>query len=308
MPLAVSFIIPAFNESRDINQCLSAIKNECSKVDLVAELIVVDNGSSDNTAEIALQHTKFVHIIERGSVSSARNFGASKARNEILVFIDADVLITGLWVRTLMKNLAGYISAPLFIAGRQYVVRAQGSWIERYWFANIEDKLFNGGNILTSKALFSLIGGFDSTLKTGEDYDFCTRALAANCRYFDEIDYEAIHLGFPRSLGHFIRREYWHGEGDFKSWPIFLSSPVALIAMGYLVTELTVLCLLITASICWGTLLVGGLFVGNLALTKLRFRECGFRTVLINSALNYCYFNARAASAVRMIIYRRHQY
>jgi len=167
------------------------------------------------------------------------------ASHELLVFIDADVVITHRWTQTLLQHYDRYLEQPLFIAGHQYIVRQNGTWIEKHWFGNIQDKLLNGGNIITTSQAFAVIGGFDGTLKTGEDYDFCSRALAAECSYLDDKGYEAIHLGFPRTLAHFIKREYWHGEGDFKSLSLFAKSPVAIIAVLYSLIQLCALALVI---------------------------------------------------------------
>ena len=309
MPAAtISIIVPAYNESLFIEDCLSAITRECHRANIDAELIVIDNGSTDNTAQLARQHTPHVKTITRTSVSNARNTGAGMASNSLLAFIDADVVITQRWAQTLLLHYERYLQQPLFIAGHQYIVRQQGSWIEKHWFGNIQDKLLNGGNIITSGQAFELIAGFDGTLKTGEDYDFCNRAIDAQCEYLDDEGYEAIHLGFPRTLTHFVKREYWHGEGDFKSLALFVRSPVAIIAVLYSLVQLCILVLIIQGVTAVAILLLTSLLIGNLILTRIRFKTAGIMTVMLNSVLNYCYFCARSASMFRMLSNRNRQY
>jgi len=308
MPVAISFVVPAYNEERFIDQCLSAITSRCAEAKVNFELIVVDNGSTDDTADLARQYTSHVHTMERSSVSQARNIGASLATNQLLAFIDGDVTISSTWVKTLLTDYSSFIQLPFFISGHQCKVPPNGSWIERYWFGNIKDKLFGGANIITTQKAFKKLGGFDTTLKTGEDYDFCIRAIAADFLYLDNTGYEAIHLGFPQTLYSFTKREFWHGEGDFKSLKQLIRSPVAIIALGYLSIQFFILAALYQNNNIVFFTLITSFLAGNLAITWHRFRECNPATIALNSALNYCYFCARSFSWLRALKNRQKTY
>lgn len=305
MSAAISFVVPAYNEERFIDQCLSAITKRCTEAKIKFELIVIDNGSTDDTADLARQYTSHVLTLERSSVSHARNIGASLATNQLLVFIDGDVTISSKWVETLQADYNSLIQSPLFISGHQCKVPPNGSWIERYWFGNLKDKLFGGANIITTQQAFKVLGGFDTALKTGEDYDFCIRAIDANFLYLDNKGYEAIHLGFPQTLYGFTKREYWHGEGDFKSLKHLTRSPVALIALSYLFIQTFALAALLKHENLIAFALIMSLLAGNLAITWHRFRKCNLATLILNSALNYCYFCARSFSWLRALKNRR---
>lgn len=308
MPSAISFVVPAYNEARFIDQCLSAITLRCTEASINFELIVIDNGSTDNTADLARQYTSHVHSLDRSSVSHARNIGASLATNELLVFIDGDVTISSKWVETLLTDYSSFLDSPFFISGHQCKVPPNGSWIERYWFGNIKDKLFGGANIITTQQAFKKLQGFDTTLKTGEDYDFCIRAISASFLYLDNEGYEAIHLGFPQTLYGFIKREYWHGEGDFKSLKQLIRSPVSLIALGYLFTQIIALATLFQHEILISLALIAGLLTGNQTITWYRFHKCNPATIVLNSALNYCYFCARSFSWLRTLKNKKKTY
>ena len=82
----ISVIIPAYNEESYIEPTLKSLQNQTFKD---FETIVVCNGCTDKTAEIAGKYTDKVYETEKG-VIKAKNFGAKKAKNEILVFLDAD--------------------------------------------------------------------------------------------------------------------------------------------------------------------------------------------------------------------------
>ncbi len=97
MPL-VSVIIPAYNEEQDIEDCLKSLKEQTFKN---FEVILVDDGSTDNTVKIATKYK--IRIIKQNHKGPglARNRGAREARGKILVLIDADMYFN----RDYIKNL-----------------------------------------------------------------------------------------------------------------------------------------------------------------------------------------------------------
>ncbi len=304
----LSFIVPAYNEGLFIKKCLQTITELCQINHVDAEVIVIDNGSTDNTVALACQYTSKVYSIERNSVSAARNMGIQKAGSDLVAFIDADVVITQSWIDCFLNHIKEYLDDLNFITGYQYAVRENSSWIERHWFRFQKDSLLNGGNIITSKQLCERISGFDVKLKTGEDYDFCKRAIAAGVSYREEPGYVAIHEGFPRDLRSFYRRECWHGEGDFFSFSTFIHSPVALIAVVYLVFFIAGLMLLLSGNIGAAVILVLLLSALNLVITIKRFQRLPLPSIACNSVLNYVYFIARGMSLFRVLRNRGKSY
>ena len=86
----VSFIIPAFNAETTISDC---INNILKIKNVTYEIIVVNDGSTDNTAKCVekFQEEKVkLYNVKNGGVSSARNYGMQKAIGEYIVFVDAD--------------------------------------------------------------------------------------------------------------------------------------------------------------------------------------------------------------------------
>ena len=88
----ISVIVPVYNLENEIKKCLmSLVFQKCSNY----EVIVVDDGSSDGTAEVLDSYQKKFDVIEvfhtkNGGLSSARNFGVRKASGEYIAFIDGD--------------------------------------------------------------------------------------------------------------------------------------------------------------------------------------------------------------------------
>lgn len=86
----VSVIIPAYNAARTILRCVNSVLEQSFKD---VECIVIDDGSSDNTAEIlggiGDERLRYIHK-ENGGVSSSRNRGLDEAKGEYICFMDAD--------------------------------------------------------------------------------------------------------------------------------------------------------------------------------------------------------------------------
>lgn len=88
----ISIIVPAYNAREHLDRCLDAL---LASSYTSRQIIVVDDGSTDNTAELA--RAKGVTVVERtrqAGPGAARNEGALRAKGEILLFVDADVLVT----------------------------------------------------------------------------------------------------------------------------------------------------------------------------------------------------------------------
>ncbi len=231
--MELSIIIPAYNEIRFIGNLLDSIKSCTTESNDKVEVIVIDNGSTDSTAQIAEDHGAQVHRIERGSISRARNIGVTRASNELIAFIDADIVLTECWFDT-VREIQSNILNNFQIVGAKYAINKNPTWVESSWFEPLSKKpatYINGGNILVSKKSFNEIGGFSESLETGEDYEFCHRAKRKGAGIVFNTGLVAIHDGFPKDTYNFFKREAWHGKGDFLNLNTFLSSKVALISV-----------------------------------------------------------------------------
>jgi len=289
----ISFIIPAFNEAAHIGEVVDVIKQFSSDFAFESEVIVVDNGSTDGTPDIA-GSADVLRSIEKNTVSTARNLGASLASNELLAFIDGDVILTRDWFETVERNYDSYLKRALFLTGSQTIIPEHSSWIEKYWFAQLSDAHLGGANMLTTRSTFAKVGGFNEGLVTGEDYDFCLRVEREGIAYFMEKELVAIHMGFPKDLKNFVRREIWHGMGDFVSIKTFLSSPVALLSVFYLFATIAALFSLLVDLKLLATVLVVLVLSLNIMVTVKRFRGKGLDVFISGFLINLIYFFSRS--------------
>ncbi len=104
--MRVSVIVPAFNAAQTLAPCLAALLAQSYPREEY-EIIVVDDGSTDATADIAarLQSVRLIRAEHRGA-AAARNCGARSARGDLLLFTDADCEPTTQWIETLCAALA----------------------------------------------------------------------------------------------------------------------------------------------------------------------------------------------------------
>src|SRR3569832_472641 len=208
----VSIIIPAFNEAKYISGCLNSLKNLNYPKERY-EIIVVDNGSTDETVSISRSFTDKVYLIPGVNVSSLRNFGAQKGNGEIYAFIDADCLADAQWIR----NAVSFLEGQGCITGSKCQVPLNSGWVEKTWFSQRENEVtevpyINSGNLIVPANIFKSINGFNESLVTGEDYEFCLRAKRIT-KVISNDNIRVIHLGNPKTLRQFLKREMWHGLG-----------------------------------------------------------------------------------------------
>lgn len=168
----VSIVIPCYNYGQFLG---SAIESGLAQSYAPIEIIVVDDGSTDNTATIAAKYQGRVRYIKKpnGGLSSARNHGAKEARGEFVVFLDADDVLEPSYVEECLKLISGqpkiaYVYTQMRLFGRQ-------NEVTRY--PDFDLKELRKGNYINASALIhtDLVRKFpyDETLKTGwEDWDF----------------------------------------------------------------------------------------------------------------------------------------
>ncbi len=103
----LSFIIPAHNEESHVGECVAAVFAAAKATGEPFEVIVVDNASTDRTAEIAANHGATVLKVAHRQIAAARNAGARTALGEMLFFVDADTFANPRAVRACVGALQG---------------------------------------------------------------------------------------------------------------------------------------------------------------------------------------------------------
>ncbi|HEX5513215.1 MAG TPA: glycosyltransferase [Gammaproteobacteria bacterium] len=295
----LSFIIPALNEADNIVRTLASIEREAAAYR--HEVIVVDNGSTDATAQLAQEAGAKVLLLPAGTIAAVRNHGVRYARGRVLVFLDADASLTSDWREHLPASLIALAATKPLVTGSHCSPPDHCSWIEHHWFREFaveqNARHLGTGHMLIPRDFFLQMGGFDERLETGEDYEFCQRARAAGGEIVNNPQLRVVHHNFPRTLRQFIRREAWHGRGDLRSLRAFLQSKVALGASAFLVAHGLVLAGLLLPGVA--SLLPLGLLLLILLLaasTWKKYRYAPWRSRFVNGGLFYAYYLGRSAS------------
>jgi glycosyltransferase involved in cell wall biosynthesis len=176
----LSFIVPAHDEAPLVGACLDAIRAAAGE--RAHELIVVDDASTDATADIARTHGAQVLAVAHRHIAATRNAGARAAGGEVLVFVDADTRID----RGLLDDAMATLAAGA-VGGGCAVRFDAARWHERAFTALLM-RAFRAGGIapgcfvFCTRAAFAAAGGFDEGLYAAEDVAL-SRALARQGRF-----------------------------------------------------------------------------------------------------------------------------
>jgi glycosyltransferase involved in cell wall biosynthesis len=102
----ISFVIPAYNEERLLGRTISSIHDSTRPTGLAYEVLVVNDASTDRTPAIARSLGAEVIDVQLRHIAAVRNAGARRARGEVLIFVDADTVVTPTAVRMALDAVA----------------------------------------------------------------------------------------------------------------------------------------------------------------------------------------------------------
>jgi glycosyltransferase involved in cell wall biosynthesis len=174
----LSVIIPAFNEELYLPRTLECLDRAIAQLgdDRQVEVLVVDNASTDRTAEIAASFGARVVSTPDHNISRVRNVGAGAASAELLVFLDADTLTP----QELLSRIIEVMDDPTCLGGAvdidyrpaRVLVRA---YLGLWHVIGLALKMAQGATQFCRREAFTALNGYDETLYMGEDVDFYWR-------------------------------------------------------------------------------------------------------------------------------------
>jgi len=172
----LSIIIPTLNEEKHLPLLLRSIKNQNFRD---YEIIVADAGSKDKTVEIAKKYD--CNIIKGGSPAQGKNNGAKAAKGDLLLFLDADVILPNDVFSNVLKEfkkrklkIATFFLLP---SGKRKTPKFLFTFFYNIPIFLLEKILPHAAvGILVDKKLFDKLGGFDEKITLAEDHDLARRA------------------------------------------------------------------------------------------------------------------------------------
>jgi GT2 family glycosyltransferase len=216
----VSFVVPVRDRAELLDRSLAAIHRaarSCERA-LEYEIVVVDDRSRDASRAVALAAGARVVGARGEPLGSLRNQGAAAATGDILVFVDADVLLGSDWLFVVLDIFADDRAAA---AGAPYRAPADANWVQRTHDLvrrRVEYRRVMrwgpAGALAIRREVFETIGGFDPTLSSCEDVDICRRLRASGRNLVSDPGLEAIHCGDPATLGALFTGEVRRGASN----------------------------------------------------------------------------------------------
>jgi glycosyltransferase involved in cell wall biosynthesis len=215
----VSIVLPVFNEERYLELCLKTLRQMTYPRDKY-EIITVDNGSVDNSFNIAEKHADQALCLPGVNVGAVRNFGVKHARGEVLAFLDSDCLVLENWLN---QGVGLLCSERNSVYGGNLNLRDDPYWIEKFWLLdNNKDKVpqhdLLGSCIFIRRETFLDAGGFDERVTSGEDSALSSTLVDLGYKVKIDGSLGVVHLGNPTTVRGFIRRQIWHSENYVKAF------------------------------------------------------------------------------------------
>jgi len=242
----LSVIVPFFNAEKTLTLCLNAV---CRQVAAPDEIILVDNNSSDGSKKIvnsfikAFTHLRISYVLEKTpGPSAARNAGANIATGEWLLFTDADCIPSRTWISDYLIHLSHDSLGAVAGCIRPYpptnlIQKAISLFTlppitkeSIHSASNLREGFYPTANLAVRKKTFNSVGGFNESLRYGEDHELCHKIYNAgySIKAIDTAVVEHIHR---RTLKGLFMQAFGFGSSHpfelryFTSGRTILASP-----------------------------------------------------------------------------------
>lgn len=184
--MSVDVIIPVRNGEPYIGECLDSVLNQ-SAISLISRILVINDGSKDNTVEIVENYSDQSSKVELHStgprgLSAARNYGLEMSTSENIAFLDSDDLWKPDKIDSHLYHLSEHPDCLFsFTLASEFRENSEISWSQGFnsvppTFSSLLLQRFriygSGSSVFVNRQLARLNGGFDESMNYGEDWDF----------------------------------------------------------------------------------------------------------------------------------------
>ncbi len=217
--MQVSVIIPTYNSAEKIQKCIEGLENQSLPREQY-EIIVVDDGSTDETALIKENDTIHYYFQENRGPAAARNRGVELAKGNIVLFTDSDCIPDRDWIEQMVSP---FQDLEIAAVKGTYKSNQRSLWAR---FAQVEFaeryKLLLGTEYIDMidtysagyrKEVFCSMGGFDISfpVPNNEDTDLSYRMSLSGHKMVFKPNAVVYHTGHPDTLQKYMRLKFWRG-------------------------------------------------------------------------------------------------
>lgn len=273
----ISIVIPTLDEAAHLGRTLEAARRAAEHAGLEHELIVPDNGSRDGSQALARRLGARVLDCPGVSIGALRNRGAEAASGDCLAFLDADMEVPQDWLTT-WRAVRSEDRAD--VLGLVHQAPPQAPWYARAWLQRLAAERdrpalldwLPTANLCLERIWFERFGGFDESLRSGEDKDFGLRLGEAGARLLSLPRPTVLNWGFEGSWSEWLGKELWRQNSQTrllrKGRTNLRLLRFPLLAAGHWTLDaLALLCLLLGQPLAaLGTFALGWLPAGLLSL------------------------------------------
>ena len=215
--MKVSVVIPAYNAERTIGEAVVHSLSQ-TRGSLQVEVIVVDDGSTDDTAAIAEAAGATVIRQQNAGPAAARNRGWQSATGTFLCFTDSDCIPIAGWLENLLD---GFTDSHVGAVAGSYEIANPSSWLARWVQQEIMERhkrmlpfirAFGSYNVAIPRHVLQATGGFDPVYRraSGEDNDLSYRIIKKGWRIAFRPQARVSHY-HPEKLWQYLMEQYRHG-------------------------------------------------------------------------------------------------
>ena len=203
----VSIIVPTKNSEDTLDKCLRSIESQSySNI----EVIVVDNYSRDQTANIARKHNAKVYL--KGPERCAQiNFGVSKAGGKYVYRVDSDFVLEKDVVKQAVETCEEHGFDGITIHNTSDPTVSFWARVRKMERDSYKDDEINVAARFWEKKVFESTGGFDVDLVAGDDYDLQNRLTKKGYK-MGRIQAQETHIGEPKTMAEIFKKHYYYGQ------------------------------------------------------------------------------------------------
>ena len=215
--MRISVVIPAYNAAQTIGKAVSLSRSQ-ARGRLQIEVIVVDDGSSDDTAAVAESAGATVIRQQNAGPAAARNRGWQSAAGTFICFTDSDCIPMAGWLE---KLLDGFTDPQVGAVAGSYDIANSSSWLARWVHQEIMERhkrmpacvrAFGSYNVAIPRFVLEATGGFDPgyRLASAEDNDLSYRIIKKGWRIAFRPQAKVAHH-HPEKIWRYLLEQFRHG-------------------------------------------------------------------------------------------------